>query len=358
MTFRHSTLAFVCLASLAVAAQAQGQQYRLMAETYGAYYNNVQTTSSVFGTDPFGNPNTVSGTTYYGSAYYWANAYDQATPVPDVSYTGTWTGDTTQGMTTVSAAGYGKTGWGSNHASASLSGFTKVEQSYDGQFVVGPTTWPMHVETSNEAYSTGRSIWEELYQIGGGTGTGQFTGSIHVDGILSGTTGDGVASLNWNLTTFSNQVVASVYASYFGASDAWTLDVFSNGTWVNTSGTGALVINQDVIGSYTFNYGDALYLKSDLYTSVSGNGSADFSNTVQFTGMLLPQGTKVFVTSGAKAADYGISFAGDGSGTICQDLACATGGGGGTSPIPEPGTYALLLSGLGLIGWIVRRRIR
>ena len=31
---------------------------------------------------------------------------------------------------------------------------------------------------------------------------------------------------------------------------------------------------------------------------------------------------------------------------------------GGTPPIPEPETYALMLAGLGLMGWMVRRRQR
>jgi hypothetical protein len=293
----------------------------------------------------------------YGSDYKNAYAYDQTTAAPNVTAGGVWAGDASQGMTTVTSSAYGMTDWGSNHASASLSGFTQVNQSYNGQFVVGTSTWPMHVDSSNYAYSTGRSTWEELYQIGGGTGTGQFTGTVHIDGTLAATTGSGNASINWSLTTFSNQLVASVYGAYDAGADNWTLSVFSNGQWNNTSGTGALTINEDVTGGYSFTYGAALYLKSELFTSVSGNAAADFSNTVQFTGMQLPQGASVYVLSGASAADYGISFAGNGSGTICQNLGCAAGGGGGL-PIPEPETYALLLSGLGVIAWVARRRGR
>ncbi len=349
------TLALLGLSSLAASAQAQSQ-FRLFSEAYGGYYNSIQTTSPIFGLDPGGNPNTVYGTLYYGSDYRNASAYDQVTPLPNVTAGGTWAGDTSQGMTPVTSSAYGMTDWGSNHASASTSGFTQVNQSYDGQFVVGGNSWPMHVDSSNYTYSVGRSTWEELYQIGGGTGTGQFTGTIHIDGTLAGTLGSGNASIDWSLKTFSNQVVASVYASYDAAADNWNMSVYSNGQWNNTSGTGTLTINEDVIGGYSFTYGAALYLKSELATSVSGNGAADFSNTVQFTGMKLPQGALVYVLSGASAADYGISFAGNGSGTICQDLACAAGGGG--LPIPEPETYALLLSGLGVIAWVARRRGR
>lgn len=346
------TAALLGLSSLACIAQAQSQ-YRLFSAAYAGYYNNVETTSAVFGMTG-GVPNTVYGSVDYGSDYRSAFAYDQTTALPIVTAGGTWAGDASQGMTTVTSTAYSKTNWGSNHASASTSGFTQTSQSYDGQFVVGSTSWPMHVESSNDSYSIGRSVWEELYQIGGGTGTGQFTGTIHIDGTLSGTVGAGAANLRWSLTTFSNQLVASLSSQYDATTNGWTMSVFSNGQWTDTRGTGVLSINQDVVSSYGFTYGASLYLKSELVTSIAGNGSADFSNTVQFTGMKLPQDTTVFVFSRAAATDYGISFAGDGSGTVCQDLGCATGG--GTPPVPEPETYALLLSGLGVIAWVARRR--
>lgn len=348
------TAALLGLSCLALSAQGQSQ-FRLYAESYGGYYNTIQTTSAVFGLDAGGNPNTVYGSVEYGYDYRAASAFNPGTPVPNVTAGGVWAGDASKGMTTVTTNAYGMTDWGSNHASASTSGYTPVTEDYTGQFVVGGNTWPMHVKSSTTSYAVGRSVWEELYQIGGGTGTGQFTGTIHIDGTLSGPLGDGKATLGWSLRTFSNQLVASVSATYDAALDSWSMGVYSNGAWNYTSGTGSLTVNQDVVASYSFTYGTALYLQSDLFTSVSGNGSADFSNTVQFTGMKLPQGAAVYVLSGARASDYGISFGGDGSGTICADLACAV---GATQPIPEPGTYAMLLAGLGVIGWTARRRSR
>ncbi|MFN3861943.1 MAG: PEP-CTERM sorting domain-containing protein [Roseateles sp.] len=348
-------LALLGLAVAALSAQAQSQ-YRVFAEAYGGYYNHVSTTSPLFGLDPNGNPNVVYGTVYYGWDYRNGSAFHPTEPTPSVSIGGTWDGDASVGMTPVTVAGYAATGWGTNHASASLSGFTPINLSYDGTFNYPGGSAPQYIETNNSAYAVGRSTWEELYQIGGGTGTGQFTASIHIDGTLGGTGSVGSASLNWHLTTFSGDTVASVTAWYDSAADYWYKNVYSNGTWSFSDGTGALAIDENVVGSYSFTYGSALYLKSELYTSVSGNGTVDFSNTVQFTGMQLPQGALVYVLSGASANDYGISFAGNGSGTICETLSCTLGGGGvSPPPVPEPGTYAMLLAGLGAIAWVARR---
>lgn len=349
------TAALLGLSCLAFSAQGQSQ-YRLFAESYGSYFNYIQTTSAVFGLDANGNPNSVYGTVEYGYDYQAASAFDQTTAAPSVTAGGLWAGDASKGMTTVTTNAYGMTGWGSNHASASTSGYTPVSENYSGQFVVGGTTWPMQVSSNTVSNATGRSVWEELYQIGGGTGTGQFTGTVHIDGTLTGPLGDGTASLEWSLRTFSDNLVAAVSADYDASTNSWSMSVFSSGIWSYTTGTGALSINQDVIGSYSFAYGAALYLKSELATRISGNSTADFSNTVQFTGMKLPQDAAVYVVSGARASDYGINFAGNGSGTICTDLACAVNG--GTQPIPEPGTYALLIGGLGVIAWVARRRGR
>lgn len=336
---------------------AQAQSYRVSSQTWGNYQNDYSIQSPLFGSTN-GVANTVYGTSAYGGDSQSSGGADTHALPPPVSFTGVWAGDASKGMTTVTANGYARTNWGSNHASASLSGFTAVNQNYNGTFSdVGGQTWPMHFNSNTSANAYSRSTWEELFQMGGGTGTGQFTGSVRVDGKLS-VGAAGFSSIDWALTTFSGALVARLTATYDSVSGNWYKSVFSDGAWTSTSGAGALTINEMVIGRYSFEYGSALYLKSELATSVSGNAVSDFSNTVSFTGMALPPGTRVYALSGVAAQPaYGITFTGNGDGTICSTLACATGG-GGVGVVPEPSTYALLFSGLGVIGWVVRRAKR
>lgn len=95
-----------------------------------------------------------------------------------------------------------------------------------------------------------------------------------------------------------------------------------------------------------------------MQVSVNGNGLSDAENTINLVRLDAPSGTRLYASSGAS---YGgvITFGGGaGGGTVCTTLACVGGGGGGGNPppVPEPSTYALMLAGLGLTGWLARRR--
>ncbi len=350
---RTSLLLLVLLLVLLLTGGARAQSYRVSSDAYGAYYNDYTITSTLFGLDANGDPKSVNGATYYGSDSKYTYGSDANALPPAASYSGTWAGDASRGMTTVTAQGYAQTNWGSNHASASVSGFTAINQDYDGTFTAaGGISAPMHFTSNTQALSSAHSSWEELYQIGGGTGTGQFTGAVHIDGTLSGAGATASARMYWSLQTFSGSLVAAVSASYDGAADSWSKSVFADGSWTTTSGSGALAISEDVSGSYSFTYNSPLYLASELSTWVSGNTDADFANTVSFTGMSLPADSLVYIFSGSKPQSYGLKFAGSGAGTICDTLACTTGNVGN---VPEPASYALLLSGIGVVAWVLRR---
>lgn len=89
--------------------------------------------------------------------------------------------------------------------------------------------------------------------------------------------------------------------------------------------------------------------------TVSGNGSAGFTFVVAadqqayVNGLLAAGGTTTRLALEARLGD----FAGGPDTFLIYNL-----GGGVTAPIPEPETYALMLAGLGLVGFVARRRKR
>jgi hypothetical protein len=363
--------ALVLVGLAAAASLASAQQYRVSSQVWGGYYGNTSVTSELFGLDGSGNPVTLYGTRWYGYDSDYSSGHSAGSIPPAAQFTSTWNGDVSKGMTSVNAAARAYTTWGSNHVSSSVSNFTPTNYSSSGTYVDAGSgnSYPLTYNETGFTYASAQSTWEELYQIGGGTGTGHFSSSFHIDGVLSPTSaGSGGAAtgqgwLNWSLTTFSGETVVSLYAYYYADSDTWYKQTFSGGAWNYESGSGALTINEDLTGGYDFTYGEALYLKSEIQIQADGSNSIDFDNTVKMTSLVLPQGSTVYAQSGASASDYGLVFDGDGSGTVCTTLSCATGGGSGggggtTNPVPEPETYALMLLGLAGVLWSTQRQRR
>jgi hypothetical protein len=73
-----------------------------------------------------------------------------------------------------------------------------------------------------------------------------------------------------------------------------------------------------------------------------------FVRLLTMNGLIAPEGLKGFTMDGMHYLAIA-SEGGDGgvmAGTALFALA----------PVPEPGTYALMLGGLGLVGWMARRR--
>ena len=115
------------------------------------------------------------------------------------------------------------------------------------------------------------------------------------------------------------------------------------------------IVDLVLTGSFTFTYGEAFYLVGD-FTAYIGDGLQSFTlfgPSVQSepdsgldtdTPTLLDFGNGAFLSSILLPAGASASFA---SGT---PYAVAT------APVPEPGEWALLLAGLGLVGWRARRR--
>jgi len=231
-----------------------------------------------------------------------------------------------------------------------------------------PDSPVVRVDTTvcSTSYAKAQSQWEDLFMIGASQQTqsvGQYDATFRVQGRLgpsTNTNGTGQARMVWSLRDFNHEQLIYISAGYHAAIDAWSKYTYSDGVWEFDWGTGPLVIDESLrLNGGTFQYGTPLYLNSLLRTYVSGNGVSSFGNTVGMTEFEVPSGSLVYAYSGTDLAAYGIVFDGMGGGTLCHDLACASGTGGvGTvvPAIPEPEAYAMMLAGLGLIAFVVRRR--
>lgn len=227
-------------------------------------------------------------------------------PVDDSSsYTATW-------------AAYSETGYGKNKVSTSISG-NLTSQTYE-ETIDNPVTGNTISLSVNESkYVYGNSRWEELFLI------------TPKNKALMG-------------TQASIKMYVSLDGSLTGDSSSFWYNL-SNFDWssvVSDSANGETTVNKNLTGTFTFIYGEPLYLQSDLYAQVYGSiGSVDMAHTAEVTGIDIPEGSKIKFFSGADATSYGTLQGGDGYGEY----------GTGTNAVPIPSALWLLGSGLiGLVG--------
>jgi len=380
-----TVLRLAVLAALSVAAgTASAQAYRVSNTLYGYYY--AQTEVQL---DFNGQVSSFYNTQWYIDGNYQSNIGGSANALPPalvLSQTGV--GSAALGLPTVQMDGMAATNWGHNHAKLQVSGYDQINSSVTSTSCptlpgTGICTGPEYTTTFNTntwAYAQANSRWEEIYQTGGAAGALNMTFNAHFTlGSQASTSGtpSGYSSMQWAERDFNGAALSSISASYDAGSDSWYMQTQSNldGIYRYYSGSGSLVVDgtnqftandgyvfDGSIGvQRSFATGDAVYVDSGLWVNVNGNGLADAENTITLTKLDAPTGTRLYASSGA---DYGsvLSFGGgSGTGTVCTTVACLAGpggggGGGGGAPVPEPGTYGLILAGLGLMGWAVRRR--
>lgn len=363
-------------------AQSSGAA-RVSNQAYGYYYANTELRFVIAGT-PFGPYNS---TDYFLARYEQNFGSSAAAVAAPVVISDSSVGNAVTSPYAVNVDVRAGTTWGTNRTYASVSGFESLNTTStstlcttvpgSGICVPGLPEQEQTLSTSNQAHGGATSRWEEIYQTGGAAGALSTTFNVHVSlGAQPGAAGaapSGQSSFFWAERDFNGNNIAYFNASYSASSDAWWANTFSNDTgWRSYDGSGSFAVGNGQVltswdgsstfdgtltGTRSFATGDVVYVDSYAQSWVWENGLSDAENTVTLTNLSVPTGVRVLAQSGTNYS--GVFTGGGGGGGLCTDLSClggGGGGGGGTPPIPEPETYALLLAGLGVVGWVVRRR--
>jgi len=166
------------------------------------------------------------------------------------------------------------------------------------------------------------SSWGDWFVISGGTGLGTASFASVLDGKLaSGKNGSAGYSLDIGYTTG-----AYCYYGYYACGEAdQSQTLFSQSS--SLSGKGKSVLSQDIEGEFTFEYDKAFRLTATLNAYASNGGTADFTLVSLGNSLSLPAGSSLLSASGLYA-----------------------------QAVPEAETYAMMLAGLGLVGFAAARR--
>lgn len=166
------------------------------------------------------------------------------------------------------------------------------------------------------------SSWSDWFVISGGTGLGTASFASVLDGKLaSGKNGSAGYSLDIGYTTG-----AYCYYGYYACGEAdQSQTLFSQSS--SLSGKGKSVLSQDIEGEFTFEYDKAFQLTATLTAYTSNGGMADFTLVSMGNSLSLPAGSSLLSASGLYA-----------------------------QAVPEAETYAMMLAGLGLVGFAAARR--
>lgn len=215
--------------------------------------------------------------------------------------------------------GYGEAGYGVNKASVSMTGQVIGSYVLDAANALNPG----HTGTvRTQTLGSGQAFWNDqvTFSANAGVPAGgarSVTFSAQIDGSA-----DNFGAYLFGLTLVDHAGNRQSVLSAVAAAGSLS------GTLQRQLSGSALVMPGEV---YTL-YGDLV-----VYATTSGQGgpiaaNEDFSHTARITGIALPQGLSVSFASGSANL----------SGVV--------------TTVPEPAPAALLAAGLGVIGWLARRR--
>ncbi|MDP2030712.1 MAG: PEP-CTERM sorting domain-containing protein [Thiobacillus sp.] len=190
------------------------------------------------------------------------------------------------------------------------------------------TQWAQHTDSSG--YSTGygsssayaTSNWSDWFVISGGTGLGTASFMAELNGKLQ-STANGSANFGLTVAYSTNTYCYYWYNTCTAADQSQTL--ISQTT--SLSGKSKSTLAQSVEGEFTFAYDTPFQLTASLNVGASNGGLADINFDTLSHILVLPLGVSLQSASGLYV-----------------------------QAVPEAETYAMMLAGLGLVGFAAARR--
>jgi hypothetical protein len=190
------------------------------------------------------------------------------------------------------------------------------------------TQWAQTTDSNGNSSGYGSSsasatsTWSDWFVISGGTGLGTASFMAQLDGKLQ-STANGSASFGLNVGYSTNTYCYYWYNTCSAADQSQTL-VSQN---TSLSGKSKTTLSQGIEGEFTFAYDTPFQLTATLNVGASNGGLADVSFDTLSHSLVLPQGVTLQSASGLYV-----------------------------QAVPEAETYAMMLAGLGLVGFVVARR--
>lgn len=163
------------------------------------------------------------------------------------------------------------------------------------------------------------STWSDWFVISGGTGEDTASFASLLDGMMnSSKNGSARYGLNISYST-------GAYCYFICGESDQSQTVFSQTS--SLSGKAKTTLSQQIEGEFTFAYDKPFQLTATLDVGGTSGGMADFSLSALSSSLVLPAGVQLVSASGYFA-----------------------------QPVPEAETYAMMLAGLGLVGFAAARR--
>lgn len=190
------------------------------------------------------------------------------------------------------------------------------------------TQWTQHTDSngnnigSGSSYANATSNWNDWFVISGGTGLGTASFMAQLDGKLQ-STANGAASFGLSVA-YSTGANCYYWYNTCGAADQSQTLIIQN---TSLSGKSKTTLSQSLEGEFTFAYDKPFQLTATLNTGASNGGLAEFNFDTLSHSLVLPQGVSLRSASGLYV-----------------------------QAVPEAETYAMMLAGLGLVGFAAARR--